>query len=64
MRYYHIVSVNCRTGSLEGEGMLFRREECVNCRTGSLEDQPRVEHHKATVNCRTGSLEGLLPKPY
>ena len=38
MRYYHIVSVNCRTGSLEEDCFQLHQENSVNCRTGSLEE--------------------------
>ena len=37
MRYYHIVSVNCRTGSLEADYLCGAVSMNVNCRTGSLE---------------------------
>ena len=38
MRYYHIVSVHCRTGSLEDLILYPSKQKKVHCRTGSLED--------------------------
>ena len=40
MRYYHIVSVHCRTGSLEANQLITIANGNVHCRTGSLEVTP------------------------
>ena len=57
MRYYHIVSVHCRTGSLENFNDAIQSYFSVHCRTGSLESRRPTNETCIYVHCRTGSLE-------
>ena len=64
MRYYHIVSVHCRTGSLEDCRHNTPQLHSVHCRTGSLEVAPLEIALSTIVHCRTGSLEAKsIPPP-
>ncbi len=52
-----ILSVHCRTGSLETVHLVVQDVLTVHCRTGSLEMSAFASQLSPTVHCRTGSLE-------
>ena len=54
-----IITVHCRTGSLEIIVHVLLSCVHVHCRTGSLENQDSSRSKQMYVHCRTGSLEKI-----
>ena len=54
-----IISVHCRSGSLETPVCRVQTGDIVHCRSGSLENQLPPGEPLPVVHCRSGSLETI-----
>jgi hypothetical protein len=54
--FWSIISIHCRTGSLEMVNLRIPALINIHCRTGSLESTGSLETLMQNIHCRIGSL--------